>query len=252
MSEPKPLESDDLKTWLAELRANAPSVSAPDRVDNPTCCDCSSIFTLGDAQRYGEEPSPKRCPRCRESRAMQKAIRDAGIPSKYEGARLDYPALRDRIVGGLPRWQDLVTRPWIVIHGSASGVGKTSLLVAQGLEAAKNGRRPLFVDAYELAGVVRTAKLGEESLIDTAIRADLLLLDEVGNEGPLARSALAEILHRRDSLERTTWATTAYDREALLGGGWSDHLVRRLYERAHVIQLRAPATRLRAIPGGDR
>lgn len=125
------------------------------------------------------------------------------------------------------------------------GSGKTSLAIAM-LRAAvaaepastwrTSGAR--YVSAHRLAKARAMHPLGdgEAPLVSTALRAPLLVLDELGGEDTRYASAVAEVIYERHADDLPTWVTTGVTPERLAeryGGG----IARRLFEGAQVFRL---------------
>lgn len=144
-------------------------------------------------------------------------------------------------------------RTWKRSLGSAvlcgpTGVGKTLCLIALahrlidrlarplGDEAARFVRRVRFVRASELVKAVDRFPLGhgEPPLITRSVYASLLLLDDVGNEGPDRSSTLFEVLDRRYMASAATIITTYLD-QAQLQQRYGDALLRRLTDQGKYV-----------------
>lgn len=169
----------------------------------------------------------------------------ASLPTDFDAAALDAPWLA-KLVGAqaiATAHQNLAT-PRLVFVGP-SGSGKTSLAIAMfraalDAEPARDYRRSghLYVSAYKLAKARACHPLGEGEapLVAQALRAPVLLLDEVGGEDPRHASAVAEVIYERHAEGMPTWVTTGTDPEKLAaryGGG----IGRRMFEGATVFRL---------------
>lgn len=133
-----------------------------------------------------------------------------------------------------------------------SGSGKTTLAcaAARGWARAHGGGRIVFARATELATASRYHALGagQPEAIAKAIKADLLILDELG---PPQRSAqwqdVEDVVFARYEQNRPTWVTTwltpdlptggdlRADTAAAIAGHYGGGFARRVLERASVI-----------------
>lgn len=164
------------------------------------------------------------------------------LPKAYAWARFDAPELAERVTSAsgdaIQKAKFLVTSPRVVLVGPP-GSGKTSLGVAM-LRAwyASTSRSARFVHAHRLgiARIQHHAGSGEASEVDVAMRAEMVLLDDVGGERITATNALPDVVYERHAEGRALWATTALTMDQLTeryGGG----IARRLFEGATVIRL---------------
>lgn len=121
------------------------------------------------------------------------------------------------------------------------GSGKTSLAVAMfrvAVGAATQGVRWYrYVSSHALAKARATSSLGEEApLVERALRAPLLLIDELGGEDARHASAVAEVLYERHAENLATWVTTGVTPKEIAtryGGG----IARRVFEGATIFRL---------------
>jgi hypothetical protein len=160
------------------------------------------------------------------------------VPPAFDDARLTSPWLV-RLVGEgvVARARGSLTAPRVVMLGEA-GSGKTSLVVAM-FRAVLDAEEPhgraghRYVSAHALAKARAGHPLGhgEAPLVEAAIRAPLLVLDELGGEDARHASAVTEVIYERHAAGATTWVTTgvtAKELAARYGGG----VVRRVFEGA--------------------
>lgn len=161
----------------------------------------------------------------------------ASIPKRYGWANLAAPELVARVKSRDPV-ADVCRRVLAasrVIFAGPSGAGKTSLAIACLRERAPHG---LFVSALRL-GTVRiqsAAGKGEAVLVEQAIAAPLLLIDEVGGEAKTATNAVRDVIFARHDADLPTWITTGM-KGAQLAELYGDGCLRRLTEGAYVVQL---------------
>jgi DNA replication protein DnaC len=99
----------------------------------------------------------------------------------------------------------------------------------------------MFGRAHHLgtARIQQRAGSGEAPIVARAIAAPLLLIDDLGAEAQTQNNAIADVIRDRFDEEKPLWFTTgltANEVAARYDGG----AVRRIFERAMVIQLVRP------------
>lgn len=200
------------------------------------------------------------CPRCRkqapeEDRPCVECLLDDGIaearasvPKRFRWALDASPEVigqRVRGVGvkGALTWAAAPTTGSLVLTGLA-GVGKTSLAVAMlgRWLAAHRDPAARFAESFALALERMRHPLGqgEAPAIDRAMRASLLVLDDLGSEQPGRSDAIADVLFARHNADLPTWVTTGLSRqdvESRYGAG----VGRRVYDGSRLVQLGATA-----------
>lgn len=182
------------------------------------CWDCAS-----QAERAAED---------------QRADDRLGIPARYQWARVNAPELatRSRPVGraGEPvRVSDAVAmvRGWggtAIAFVGPSGAGKTSLAIACIRDLP--GAMVVHASQLERARIEHRAGEGEARLVERALRARVLLVDDLGQDKTTQTSAIESVVNARHDAERPTWYTTGLtvpQIEARYGAG----VRRRLTER---------------------
>jgi hypothetical protein len=75
---------------------------------------------------------------------------------------------------------------------------------------------------------------GEPDVITKALRADLLVLDELGSDEVVNGSAVKEIIYERHWQDRSTWVTT-WMRPEQMSAKYGEGIGRRILEGAVVI-----------------
>ena len=131
------------------------------------------------------------CGRCVEreeesERLFQRLIRKSRIPGRYEWALfVNAELMGERIkneaaIDAAAAWN---FEDRLVLVGAA-GSGKTSLACAVAREyIAAKCRGAVFVDSFELSMARKHSGLGREAeLVEQALRANLLVLDDVGSD----------------------------------------------------------------------
>jgi DNA replication protein DnaC len=175
-----------------------------------------------------------------ESRRLGLEAFEASVDEHYRWASFDHPQLAQRCP-----WPKAVAKAQAslgvgrVLIVGLPGNGKTSLATAMLREAFSQGRRrALFLSAEDLerAHVQHRAGQGEPEIVERALAADVLLLDDVGADRNAQLSAVPHIVGTRFRKERCTWMTTGLTRHGLAqhyGGGTA----RRLLDGVTVIKL---------------
>jgi hypothetical protein len=120
------------------------------------------------------------------------------------------------------------------------GAGKTSLAAAMFRSAIERTKRPRWyrwTSGHALAKARASAALGDEApLVQQALEADLLVIDELGGEQERHATAVAEVIYERHAENRPTWVTTGVSPKVIAdryGGG----IARRVFEGAEVFRL---------------
>jgi hypothetical protein len=181
------------------------------------------------------DPTPTVSPRCQRANALL----ERSLPPSHAWCRLDAPELSERVYGaaiGIGR--RAFHEPRVCFVGT-SRTGKTSLAVAM-LRAwvAKYERRAMFAAAHRLgvARIQHPAGHGEAPLVEAAIDAPLVLLDDLGSERDFPTNPIADVIFERHARDLPTWVTTGLPRDALVAR-YGAGVMARLFERARVIQV---------------
>lgn len=139
-------------------------------------------------------------------------------------------ALRERKVPAplVERARQVLDCPNVVLFGKRTKQGKSSLGGAMLLEwAARNDGVARWVSAYDLCG-------GELKLDPELVAADLLLIDDLGNERQMASTLVPELLEKRRGNGRALWVTTPLGWSAL-SARYGENNASRVYEGAKVL-----------------
>jgi len=163
----------------------------------------------------------------------------ATIPARYAWAALGASELPGRVSAREPL-EKLATRVLgaaRVVFSGPSGSGKTSFAIACLRERIPYG---IFVSAIRLgtARIQGRAGDGEAALVERAMTAPLLLLDEVGGETKTATNAVKDVIFARMDADLPTWITTGFGRDELLAM-YGDGCLRRLTEDVTVLRFGA-------------
>lgn len=202
----------------------AAAVERAVRGDDPQ--DFFGALARGEAPKFvqcecGEMTTSKPCYSCsqkpEEAAAARVRMAASGIPARYRWAvdcsgslvasRVSLAAVdgkvptlrgaRDAIVGhGGP----------VVLFVGPSGSGKTSFAVA----CMRAVRRPFFCSAADLdrARIEHSAGHGEAPIVARAMRAGVLVLDDLGQDKISGVSAVEAVILARHNAELPTWITT--------------------------------------------
>lgn len=231
---------EDAARKQAEREEHARSCS-----DRP-CRRCQRHFCACGAAYDGPD---RRCEPClkteRDEAAAAPAL--ASVPKRFRWALGATPeTLLDRVKSS----RELVARALanpptgdMVLQGDTA-MGKTSLAVAmfgawlRQEPQARGGAR--FVDAFWLAGAKARHPLGqgEAPEVLAAMKAPMLLLDDLGSETDDRRNVIAEVIFHRHNEELPTWITTGFAPEQLMAR-YGSQVLRRLLENAKRVELGA-------------
>lgn len=177
--------------------------------------------------------------RTRAAHTEARRLAEGTIPTRFGWARLAAPELASR-VDSRRRPLAEVARAVLgadrVLLAGGSGAGKTSLAVACMRERLAADVR--YVSAIRLgtARIQHAAGDGEPLVIDQALRARLLVLDDVGQEQNTSTNAVRDVIWQRHDASLSTWITTGLSLPELLTR-YGDGARRRLVEEAYVEKL---------------
>lgn len=182
-----------------------------------------------------------------KERAVARAIAETmrSVPTSFAWAHFDAPELEKRVkpAEAIATARDATRALSVVLQGDA-GSGKTSLAIAMLRAISERGDRGMFVDARALARARHEQSLGEgeAGLIERAMRARVLVLDEVGAERGIgtAESVVAEVIHERHAWQRQTIYCTPFTGNEL-ADRYGAGIVRRMAQDRVVIKLRGAA-----------
>jgi DNA replication protein DnaC len=94
-----------------------------------------------------------------------------------------------------------------------------------------------FLPAYELARAASEHSLGEgkSPVVQRALEASLLILDDLGAEPKIHNSPVPDVIYQRHARpELQTVITTGFD-DAVLEGRYGQGIARRIFEDAELI-----------------
>ena len=191
------------------------------------------------------------------TRRRREALRawEASLPPLYRWARLDHPIFASRVK--LERIPNAPPRARSVVFFGNAGAGKTSLAVAllrlrveraiakhpfdNDDDVGSMGRRFQFIQAHRL-GIAGLPGQGDPDDIRLAIRANVLVLDDLGSERVIKSSPISEVIAERHAEERVMWITTGLSTKQIVdryGGG----VARRIFEGAVILRFDQLASR---------
>ena len=164
------------------------------------------------------------------------------VPSRYSDAAFADMALIQRRVHGdemaIATTLGVIHEPWVTFVGP-TGAGKTTLAVAALRERVAGVREFWCISlAFRLANarIQHPAGRGECPLVERALRAPYVLIDDIGQESQTANNPIAEIIQERDAEDRPTWITTGLSRVDL-GNRYGGGVARRILERSKLVRL---------------
>lgn len=240
--------------WRAEERAERAEVAAQSAVeclqDHDATCNPKRVgpelFSLGPEPEWltcacGTLSARVPCFDCtialeaKADRARALAEVTRTIPSEFRWASLSSPLLAKRVDAKRRPLAEVIERilgAHRVVLAGGSGAGKTSLAVACMRERLVAGAR--FVSAITLgtARIQHAAGDGEADIVERAIAAPLLLLDDLGEERHTATSAVGDVIRERHAAGRATWVTTGL-RSRELTAKYGEGVRRRLFDGAY-------------------
>lgn len=258
--EKKPKPANDFEQYFADLADRAKQ-----REDHLAKCSAVPCPVCGRYECRGcnvvylrDEHDHELCGPCR-AKSFRRAWTSpalASIPSAFAAASLDAAWLIE-LVGAraIALARGSLSAPRVAFVGDA-GSGKTSLAIAMFRAAVmadapppprdwapgmsrdeRFGSKHLYVSAFALAKARGQAPMGREvPLIERALAAPLVLIDELGGEDPRYASAVTEVIYERHAEGRATWITMGVDAERIAqryGGG----IARKALEEAVEVKL---------------
>jgi hypothetical protein len=163
------------------------------------------------------------------------------IPPVYRWCRFSAPELRERVpAAAVLLGQSSSQEPRICVMGICRA-GKTSLAVSMLRNwVGSSGRSAAFLAAHKLgmARMQHPAGRGEPEIVELALRAPLVLIDDLGSERDHVQNALPDVIFERHAEDRPTWVTTGLTRDQLVKR-YGPGVVARVFERAKVIRIAA-------------
>lgn len=247
--DPKPL--DDITSFFAARAAEAETHATTCKA--PFCPRCGRLRCKVCGNAFGSDRgSEEHCDGCRTAAYRREWVTPALslIPRDYTDATLDQEWL-SRLVGSqnISEARKALSAPRVALTG-LPGAGKTSLAIAMfqaaviadaptaprtwryGVFPRPFGATHLYVSAFALAKARGNAPIGSEApLVERALGAPLVVIDELGGEDPRYASAVAEVIYERHGNGLATWITTGVDAPKVAsryGGG----IARKAFEDA--------------------
>ena len=222
----------------------------------------------------GDDPAgPVRRCECHIRADARRRLDDALIPSRYRHATLRNFDIHPRMDGSLDEAK-LIAEKFVdsfpdvdngLLFEGPAGVGKTPLAVAVLRELlTRYGITGRFVDYRDLLGSIQdsynpVSETSEMEILRPVLRADVLLLDELGTRRPTAwvRDTVTQILNDRYRGQKLTLITTNYgdqDSEGLdtLEDRIGPYARSRLYEMCRNVPMRGEDFRKHLRSASDR
>ncbi len=161
---------------------------------------------------------------CVRASAGDRLVADARIPKRYQHCTFsNYLAYNEQLEKALEYCSRLAERfPVVdrgVFLGGPPGVGKTHLAVAiLSAVTRTRGARGLYYDTRDLLRIIRStydpvSRSAEMDILGPVMRADLLVLDDLGAEktSEWVEETMNLIINTRYNEKRTTILTSNYD-----------------------------------------
>ena len=167
------------------------------------------------------------------------------LPPRFQWSRLDHPDFRRRV--SLPTIPLRPPDAMRVLFFGPSSAGKTTLAVAllRALLEAKVAAHP-FASDDDIDAVARECRFvparrlgvaalvpGDPLEIRRAMRAPVLLLDDLGKDADIKSNPVPAVIAERHDEERVTWITTELTPPAIVKR-YGDGIARRICENASV------------------
>ena len=192
----------------------------------------------------------------RQSKAIERRLRQAGFPGAKELADFEFqavPKLNKKLIQDLGRCEFIERKANVVLLGPP-GVGKSHLAVALGREACRRGYRVKFFTAAGLVNTYLEAQQERQILrLEAQLkRRDLIVVDELGYI-PFSKLGAEHLFgffsqcYEQASLVVTTnlpfadWPQTFGGDERLTGA-----LLDRLTHRVHIVEITGDSYRLQS------
>ncbi|MGH7189175.1 MAG: ATP-binding protein [Terriglobales bacterium] len=216
--------------------ADAIEVAAPDTV---APIDWLRLIPQPNPERLAAEASRRELAAAALTRDRVR-IACAALPARY-GLSLHDAALMSRVRSPIAIRDSVAASSAVAaVWTGGSGMGKSTLAAAAAREWAtqRGGGRIVWARAASLAVASRYHALGagQPPALAEAERADLLVLDELGESQRTAQwDDVAEVLFSRYERGASTWITTWLSEDQMTNQ-YGDGFARRVFERAAIVR----------------
>lgn len=158
------------------------------------------------------------------------------IPPRWQWVRFDAPELAARVrdTRAMDVTRNLAHDVSVAFTGGA-GAGKTTLACCIARTRAMLGIRVAFATSHDLARARAAAPLGtgEPELVRHAMKAPLLILDDLGQEPMNQQSAVSDVIYTRHNHLRPSVVTSCLDLDGI-AKRYGDGIARRVFEKPNV------------------
>lgn len=207
-----------------------PRCRRPDVAHPGLCGECMGIDQRLALEREREREAARLARRVVAAREE--------LPRRRQWASFEAPELLSRVrsTRAIQLARGAIDEPMVTLVGGA-GTGKTSLAVCLMLSKIEAGKRTaFFVDAADLALARMQWAIGrgEAPIVERALEADVLVIDDLGAE-PITSGnrTLAELVRKREANDAHTVITTGLSRQQI-GEGYGGGVARRLFEAGYI------------------
>ena len=219
-NEPPPVDNVP-SSWVSAVAPDAVSLFQKRQRESEEHAASCSDTPCERCQRYlcpcGQPAESWRlCNACRstERLAARLKVTRASVPARFEwslGVTPDFLATRVRGTVDLVRRALEAPPSRSLLFLGPTGSGKTSLAVAMLDVWARKADKPgaIFVEAAWLARARARHKLGQGDppLVEQAMSAPLLLLDDLGQEREDRDGCITDVVYERHNAQLPTWVT---------------------------------------------
>ena len=218
------------ENWLDPV-AKCPLCRDSSYIDNPVRRRCS-CFEQELNRRLYAQLSVRENTEASFERFDLSLFPDAPLEGKRISQRQLTQVIMEQCRSWADSWPDVPQQDLLLI--GLSGLGKTYLMRCIAKRLIERGRDVLMVSAFKYLQVAREAYFGgDPQELDSLLRADVLLLDDLGSEPMLANVTISQLLNlineRRGAGKGTVFSTNLTDDE--LRERYTERIASRLLDR---------------------